>query len=469
MRPQIPLLLARNTSVSFYPSQALASGGSTGQFLVKNSNVNFDYKFVTLITSMITDLVASATELNYSKGVTSPIQTQIATINTAITNLTNLLNNYLLLTGGTMSGPIAMGGNKITGLASGTNANDAVNKNQLDSAVVGLWDDRGSFDASGGSYPSSGGSGTAGAILKGDIWTISVGGTLPTGQVVVIGDTVRALIDTPGNNQSNWSILQNNIGYVPVNKAGDAMLGPLAMSNNKITGLTSGSATGDAIRWNQLFSEGTSSLLKFGDVSGSLSVIDAQIGVSRVSYICNEGTIFHINTLFQSEQTVANPSSIQVVEGYVKCSHTGIVALAIGTIGNFELSSNGTVTEARSVDAGGIVTGSGTLTNWYLYWAGIGPVSGTVVNGYGFYFGTWPSGVTNKYGIVINDSTAKNGFGVGTTPTSIVDVGPSTTSFASLRIRSGTAPTSPNDGDIWYDGTNLKMRIGGSTKTFTLT
>lgn len=44
----------------------------------------------------------------------------------------------------------------------------------------------------------------------------------------------------------------------------------------------------------------------------------------------------------------------------------------------------------------------------------------------------------------------------------------STTTLATFNIPSGTAPTSPNDGDIWYDGTNLKMRIGGSTKTFTL-
>ena len=86
-------------------------------------------------------------------------------------------------------------------------------------ATVGLWDDRGNFDASVNAYPSSGGSGTAGAILKGDIWTISVAGTLPTGQVVEVGDTVRALTNTPGNTQANWAINQNNIGYVPENAA----------------------------------------------------------------------------------------------------------------------------------------------------------------------------------------------------------------------------------------------------------
>jgi hypothetical protein len=92
-------------------------------------------------------------------------------------------------------------------------------KAYADGLVVGLWDDRGSFDASVNAYPSTGGSGTAGAILKGDAWTVSVAGTLPTGQVVEIGDLVRALIDTPGNTQANWAITQNNIGYVAENTA----------------------------------------------------------------------------------------------------------------------------------------------------------------------------------------------------------------------------------------------------------
>lgn len=45
---------------------------------------------------------------------------------------------------------------------------------------------------------------------------------------------------------------------------------------------------------------------------------------------------------------------------------------------------------------------------------------------------------------------------------------PSTTASATLRVPSGTAPTTPTNGDIWFDGTNLFMRIGGTTKTFTI-
>jgi hypothetical protein len=47
----------------------------------------------------------------------------------------------------------------------------------------------------------------------------------------------------------------------------------------------------------------------------------------------------------------------------------------------------------------------------------------------------------------------------------ITILGAATTAKASLRIPSGTAPTSPVNGDIWFDGTNLNVRIGGVTRT----
>lgn len=77
----------------------------------------------------------------------------------------------------------------------------------VNAAVAGLYDDRGNFNASVNAYPSSGGSGSAGAILKGDVWTVSVAGTLPTAKAVSAGDTVRALVDTPGNTEANWAIV----------------------------------------------------------------------------------------------------------------------------------------------------------------------------------------------------------------------------------------------------------------------
>lgn len=91
-------------------------------------------------------------------------------------------------------------------------------KDYADSIVVGLLDDRGSHDASSNLFPSSGGSGTAGAILKGDIWYISVAGTLG-GSAAAVGSSVRALVNTPGQTAANWDILNVGLGFVPENVA----------------------------------------------------------------------------------------------------------------------------------------------------------------------------------------------------------------------------------------------------------
>jgi hypothetical protein len=87
-----------------------------------------------------------------------------------------------------------------------------------DSLVTAILDDRGGFDASGNAFPSTGGRGAAGAILKGDLWTISVGGTLG-GQVVGVGDVVRSLANSPGQTAGNWTITEHNFGYVAENSA----------------------------------------------------------------------------------------------------------------------------------------------------------------------------------------------------------------------------------------------------------
>lgn len=117
-------------------------------------------------------------------------------------------------------------------------------KTYADALVVGLIDDRGSYDASSTTFPTAGGSGTAGAILKGDLWYISVAGTLG-GTAVNIGDSIRALSDTPGQTASNWSTLESNIGFVPANIAGNLsqFVSGGAIAPASINGITTDSTT----------------------------------------------------------------------------------------------------------------------------------------------------------------------------------------------------------------------------------
>ena len=83
-------------------------------------------------------------------------------------------------------------------------------KDYADSLVWGLLDDRGNYDASGNVFPSTGGSGDGGAILKGDVWKISVAGRLGSVSVSV-NDSVRALVDSPGQTAENWGIISGEI------------------------------------------------------------------------------------------------------------------------------------------------------------------------------------------------------------------------------------------------------------------
>jgi hypothetical protein len=82
-------------------------------------------------------------------------------------------------------------------------------KQYADALVTGLLDDRGNFTPGGtspGAWPTTGGSGTAGAIMKGDIWFCSASGFMGT-TAVVAGASFRATVDTPGQTAGNWNVL----------------------------------------------------------------------------------------------------------------------------------------------------------------------------------------------------------------------------------------------------------------------
>jgi hypothetical protein len=125
----------------------------------------------------------------------------------------------------------------------------------------------------------------------------------------------------------------------------------------------------------------------------------------------------------------------------------------------------------------------GNLTNRLGFVASSTLGTGAATNVYGFFGGI--AAATGRWNLYMN-GTALNYFNgslligsatdsgeklqvTGTAKiTSKLSMGAGTTSNAQINLASSTAPTSPNNGDIWFDGTDLKMRIGGVTKTFTL-
>lgn len=530
---------------------------------------------------------------------------------------------YLPLSGGTLTGALTLNADPASAL-------EAATKQYVDALVVGLWDDRGAFDASVNAYPSSGGSGTAGAILKGDIWTISVAGTLPTGQVVEPGDTVRALVNTPGNTQANWAISQNNIGYTPLSStlnsgqifvgngsnvaAAVSMSGDISITNAGVTAYAgtvpvskggtniTSYAVGDI-----LYASGATALSKLaavaaGSVLGSAGATTAPAYIAVSNGLTATATTFKLGGALTADTNLSGAFSLGI--GATPSAKLHVVGLGTTTGELVRFASNTPTTRFSILDNGqttwvGAVSGAGaigrsdaitvtatangdTQTGWDYNFSnvdgGFTPLTRTIAqwrlngsatpifsiqpaqinsagvnllsltfagdmtvrNQSGALFLRGGSGTTTgiKFSAVFASSTNNNvsfnftgtnhnitagsgltraftgilidnavvsasannitytgidynpdfsslggstlthyamrvrsglsAIGHSNAPTAAVDIAASITAAASLRIRSGSAPTSPNDGDIWYDGTDIKIRVGGTTKTFTI-
>ena len=97
----------------------------------------------------------------------------------------------------------------------------------------------------------------------------------------------------------------------------------------------------------------------------------------------------------------------------------------------------------------------------------------TIANAYGLYLSSFTATgtITNRWGIYQAGASENNyfagptGLGTSTVTAAFANIAASTTARASLNIPSGTAPTSPTNGDIWSDGSDLFIRLGGTTYT----
>jgi hypothetical protein len=197
------------------------------------------------------------------------------------------------------------------------------------------------------------------------------------------------------------------------------------------------------------------------------------------------------NVIIQSGGTFTDSGEKLQVTGTAKI--TGLTTFNAGiSLSNFTNIDSGNNQIRFESFRMKFATAGNTLTTQYGYDFASG-VACTLSSGYSgrFTLSSWfaPTSGTAEYvtlyiNPIINQTGGANGVTrglfVNPTLTSAADfraievsagisvLAPSTTASATLRIPSGTAPTTPSNGDIWFDGTDLKMRIGGVTKTFTL-
>lgn len=199
-----------NDAVDKDKINADVAGNGLGQNVSGALEVNVDDSTIEINTDAIRVKDAGITNAKVATGIDaakladgSVSNAEFQYINSLTSNAQTQISGKLDLTGGTMSGAIAMGSNKITGLANGTNAADAVNYAQLQAVSGGLsWKnpilDPDLIDANRAAQPGSPANGdvyiasaTAGDWVTGHAYFSMDSGATWTdllGRVVAIGD-----------------------------------------------------------------------------------------------------------------------------------------------------------------------------------------------------------------------------------------------------------------------------------------
>lgn len=126
-----------------------------------------------------------------------------------------------------------------------------------------------------------------------------------------------------------------------------------------------------------------------------------------------------------------------------------------------DLASFGSLANSQKINLFGLTYGLGIDGSDLVLYA-------NTATGISFKDTTYNGGTTMRVRVGTTKAVDIAGNLTLTTAGNKLGLAAATTASASINLPAGTAPTSPNDGDIWYDGTNLKMRVGGVTKTFTL-
>lgn len=147
------------------------------------------------------------------------------------------LAGKLSLAGGTMSGPIAMGSCRITGLGAPAADADAATKKYADDLIAGLGtclDFKGTV-ASASALPLTGNK-------KGDVYIV----TADNSEYVWISASASGSL----SDYEKLGTTADLSGYLE--KAGGTMTGALAMGSHRITGLANGASANDAVNYGQL-------------------------------------------------------------------------------------------------------------------------------------------------------------------------------------------------------------------------
>lgn len=333
--------------------QPVPNGGTTAQYLAKNSNTDGDVAWVTLTAAKITDVTATAaelnitdgltattTELNYSSGVTSGIQTQInskqATITGAATTVvsSNLTASRAVISDG--SGKLDVSTVTSTELAHLSGVTSPL-QSQIDAKQNATLTQNAIWVGNASNVPTALPAGTAGQVL-----TISAGA--PTWVTPGSGGTVTSVQVSGGTTGMSFS-------GGPITTTGTmTMIGTLAVANGG-TNITS-YAVGDLLQ------------------ATAATTLSKLASVSAGSYLRSGGV-----TTASAWSTVKLPDTMSALGLWVANSANTTVNLTAAAGQSVRVNAGGTAWEAYTPGAGSIGGSTGATDNAILRADGTGGVT----------------------------------------------------------------------------------------------
>jgi hypothetical protein len=214
IQTQIDSKLGTSTASSTYAPLAspALTGTPTAPTAAANTNTT-QIATTAYVQTEINDLIASAPG---ALDTLNELASALGNDASFSTTVTNSLAGKLSLTGGTMSGVLAMGANKITGVANPTNAQDVATKNYIDTAVLAPSNLTGPITSSGAATAIASQTGTGTTFVMNTSPTLvtpalgvatatSVNGTtIPSSKTLVATDSTAYVVPSQSGNSGKY-------------------------------------------------------------------------------------------------------------------------------------------------------------------------------------------------------------------------------------------------------------------------